>query len=883
MIRCKGIKSSFIVLIATILLIAQSSIYTIPTVLAETLTNGVTITAIDEEGEYVVETEAVSFDEGDTALDVLEEAADVDYEETDHGQLIAGINDLKPEAGYYWGFFVNGSSADVGADGYGLTHGDNLLFKVVDEDIRPHATIDVKVSAVGLDDEEVLPETNVDIVEFATAYDALVQATNKTGIDLDVTVDSAWLTFINDLDDRLDDSAYWGMYLNKDYMETGLVGQQMQEGYHLELIAERLDDGEPEEEQNNDEDATEEQESNGDNEDDQGSNGQTEEEPTKDFLIDDSESENLQEVTSASIEKSADYLITTDNLGWYGFIALNALDKEVSQEIAKNSVDSVVSNEGDFRNVTDTARNILILTAAGKDATDIEGYNLIEKLTNHERMESQGNNGPIYSLLALNSGNYEVADDAIWTRDRLIERLFDEQLNNGGWALFGTATSVDLTGMALAALAPHQENEDVKDAIDQAVNYLSNRFVEEGGYPDQWHGGDSSPSVAMALIGMASVGMDPAGAELTTEEGVHLVEHLLKFQKEDGGFSQNLDGSSNGPASNQGLLGLAAYDKYVNNDGTVFDFSVAEEEDKPENDGEKADEEEKPEEEKLSGKTEKIINPTITINEEKNEMFTRIGADDISGITENEVIIQSENAPEQLVFDVEISNEALNILVDTNSDLTIDKGDVNLHIPNLVLQQILKEAGDHPVNIKLVKYEASHALGPVYDFTITSGGKSITEFNGNKITLTFQVDQELAANVDPDSIKVFYFNEETSGWEVLENSVYDPETGLATAKTTHFSIFGVFELGTTTDVEPTVTEPVSTVVEDETDENGETTDRPSDDNSKEQSEAEAATDKAGSKLPDTATNLFNLMLIGAVLFLTGVIIFIVKRRMEVHS
>ncbi|WP_029425491.1 hypothetical protein, partial [Alkalibacillus haloalkaliphilus] len=64
-----GIKSSFIVFIATILLIAQSGMYSSSSVYASELSNGVTITAINEDGEDVFESEAVSFEDGDTAFD----------------------------------------------------------------------------------------------------------------------------------------------------------------------------------------------------------------------------------------------------------------------------------------------------------------------------------------------------------------------------------------------------------------------------------------------------------------------------------------------------------------------------------------------------------------------------------------------------------------------------------------------------------------------------------------------------------------------------------------------------------------------------------------------------------------------------------------------
>ncbi|GAA0470668.1 DUF4430 domain-containing protein [Alkalibacillus silvisoli] len=591
----KGIKSSFIVFIATIFLIAQSGMYSSSPAYADELPSGVTITAIDEDGEDVFETKAVSFEDEDTAFDALDDVAEVTYEDTDLGQFITGINENSPEEGYYWGFFVNGSTADVGAEGYELDHGDNLLFKVVDEDIWPHTTIDVKVSAVGLNDEEVLPETNVDIVKFGTAYDAILQATDQEGINLDVSVDSEFLTFINDLDDALDDSFYWGMYLNDDSMETGLVNYQMQEGDHLELIATELID---------------EDSGSDDSEGEQGSND-GKEESTNEEEVDEPESDNLEELTLEYIkqltDESIDYLLSNDSLDWYGSITLNALKRDVAQQIAEDSIESVVVNEGEFRLVTDAARNILILTAAGKDATDIEGYNLIEKLTNHEGMTSQGNNGPIYSLLAINSGGYDTEDDATWSKDKLIEYLIEEQLDDGGWSLFGNSFHVDLTGMGLAALAPYQGDENIKTVIDNAAAHLSKAQHEDGGYPDPFHGGDSSPSIAMAITGLVSVGIDPTGEEFTTEKGVNLVERLLQFRNDDGGFDQNIgDDESNSIASNQSVFGLAAYYKFLNNDGAIFDFRVTgedkdkedEQEDQEQQDEGKKEEDEEKEEDK---------------------------------------------------------------------------------------------------------------------------------------------------------------------------------------------------------------------------------------------------------------------------------------------
>jgi len=108
---------------------------------------------------------------------------------------------------------------------------------------------------------------------------------------------------------------------------------------------------------------------------------------------------------------------------------------------------------------TDYSRTVLALTAMGYDATDVGGYNLVYPLGDFEKTIWQGINGPIWALLALDSGNYEIPENKEAsiqaTRDLYIEEILANQLNDGGWA-FGAkdksySSDPDMTGMALSA------------------------------------------------------------------------------------------------------------------------------------------------------------------------------------------------------------------------------------------------------------------------------------------------------------------------------------------------------------------------------------------------------------------------------------------------
>ena len=57
---------------------------------------------------------------------------------------------------------------------------------------------------------------------------------------------------------------------------------------------------------------------------------------------------------------------------------------------------------------TDYSRVIVALSAVGMDATNVSGYDLTAPLADFVNVKWQGMNGPIWELIALDSGNYEV-------------------------------------------------------------------------------------------------------------------------------------------------------------------------------------------------------------------------------------------------------------------------------------------------------------------------------------------------------------------------------------------------------------------------------------------------------------------------------------------
>ena len=208
---------------------------------------------------------------------------------------------------------------------------------------------------------------------------------------------------------------------------------------------------------------------------------------------------------------------------------------------------------------TDIERVALTLTAMGKDITDVDGTDLVSMICNSEKL-SDGSNELIYALMALDAANAAIPADAKWSRNTIIEAMLGFQNENGGFGLTGKdSTSVDMTAMALQALAPYQERTEVKEAIDRAVSCLKEEMRDDFGY-------GTSESTAQVLLALSCLGIDPTSVEVGFgTPNFNMITNLMKYRQNDGGFSHlsNLTKSQE-MSTVQVLQALDAYKKGTN-------------------------------------------------------------------------------------------------------------------------------------------------------------------------------------------------------------------------------------------------------------------------------------------------------------------------------
>lgn len=215
---------------------------------------------------------------------------------------------------------------------------------------------------------------------------------------------------------------------------------------------------------------------------------------------------------------------------------------------------------------TDYSRVVVALSALGKDARDVGGYDLLAPLGDFEMTTWQGLNGAIWALIALDSANYPVPQiedkENQATRQMYIDHILDAELNEGGWTLArrsaADSADPDITGMALQALAKYQKQEKVAAAIDRALTCMSKKQDEKGGFTNLW-GDANSESVVQMLVALCELGISLDDSRFV-KNGNSLLDNLLTYRKGNGSFLHVLDGHTgdNQMSCEQGFYGLVA-------------------------------------------------------------------------------------------------------------------------------------------------------------------------------------------------------------------------------------------------------------------------------------------------------------------------------------
>ena len=185
-------------------------------------------------------------------------------------------------------------------------------------------------------------------------------------------------------------------------------------------------------------------------------------------------------------------------------------------------------------------------------ACGVEGsvYDALDK----EKIKAAENlSGLVFSLHLANNGY-----DTGMTVDEHIDRLLARATVSGGFPTVGETPDIDMTAMAIQALAPHKDGAKVAAAIEKALSYLSSKQLPSGAF--EYFGAENCENCAQVIMALSSLGIDAETDERFIKNGVSVYDALLSYRLPDGKFEHVHGGGANGAATAQ------AYCALINND-----------------------------------------------------------------------------------------------------------------------------------------------------------------------------------------------------------------------------------------------------------------------------------------------------------------------------
>ena len=247
-----------------------------------------------------------------------------------------------------------------------------------------------------------------------------------------------------------------------------------------------------------------------------------------------------------------------------------------------NLEEKVTEKEGVLhkKKYTDYSRVTVALSAIGGDPRDVAGYDLLKPLGDFDKTIWQGINGPIWALIALDSGDYTVpvneAAAVQATREKYIAEILRRQLNDGGFSLTGGKTEAtkgetadaDITGMALQALAKYQYRTDVKEATEKALACLSKMQAADAGFSS--YNTSNVESCVQVIVALNELGISLNDSRFV-KNGITLVDNMLKYYVKGNGFVHTLDGGgSDLMSTEQAFYGLVSIQRAMEGKNSLY-------------------------------------------------------------------------------------------------------------------------------------------------------------------------------------------------------------------------------------------------------------------------------------------------------------------------
>ena len=256
----------------------------------------------------------------------------------------------------------------------------------------------------------------------------------------------------------------------------------------------------------------------------------------------------------------------------------------------------------DFQSTEKALKDSFLYLASPLKGTEVQKYALFSLAIGSdlapydpsllaESVGSQGIMSLVFGLHLLNNG--AVLGDH--TAEETVQKILSLRLADGGWAISGTYSDVDVTSMVVQALAVYcktagagasgssSENaakaveavEDVAEAVNHAVELLAGRQNEDGGFSS--YGAANCESCAQVLVALSTVGIDACRDERFIKNGRTILDAIRSFRLDNGSFRHVADGETNRTATQQVFYASIAYMRFLDGRPSLYELDAVRE------------------------------------------------------------------------------------------------------------------------------------------------------------------------------------------------------------------------------------------------------------------------------------------------------------------
>lgn len=233
---------------------------------------------------------------------------------------------------------------------------------------------------------------------------------------------------------------------------------------------------------------------------------------------------------SAAVDNACKWLTLNSTDKRY-LLVMGIAGKSADIAVTTREQQEIAQKEGNYDNPNDLSLDILTLVFSGMNPENFQGLNLIKSLYEYQNLSSMDAIVNSLALIAFDSNQFSIPDDAFNTRESIVQSLLQMQQKDGSF-VFNGEENFEITAIAISALSPYKEQESVRTSIQSALSYLQNQLSKTQNC--------NCYTLSCLTIAVSSLGISVDDSRFANGDE-SLVDSMMQYQLSNGSFTVDED------------------------------------------------------------------------------------------------------------------------------------------------------------------------------------------------------------------------------------------------------------------------------------------------------------------------------------------------------